>query len=328
MRLHELNPEYPPERWPEHWEDLKRRGSFTVESHHRTKDGQLFPVEVTVNYIEFDGREHCVSFVRDITERKQADEALQDLNRELGEKNKELETIVHVASHDLRSPLVTIQDYSEELAETFKDLRSTLNGMGVDEAVKKELLSTLDEKIPHFVHYIQSGASRIDSLLRGLLRVARLGQATVGVDRLDMNTMMADIAESLNYRIHETGADLRIESLPPCRGDVTLITQVFSNLVDNALKYRDPSRPPVIDISAREEEGNAIYCVKDNGIGVRTDLSERIFDIFHRLKKSDVQGEGLGLTIARQIVARHNGKIWVESDPGEGSAFYVALPRG
>ena len=97
--------------------------------------------------------------------------------------------------------------------------------------------------------------------------------------------------------------------------------------MDNALKYRDPSRPPVVDISAREEEESSTYCVKDNGIGVRPDLSERIFDIFHRLKKSDVQGDGLGLTIARQIVARHNGKVWVESDSGEGSRFYVVLSR-
>ena len=328
MRVPDIDPGSPGHSFPDNWERVKRSGAMMFETLHLTKDGTAIPVEISANFLEFAGKEYIFSFVRDITERKQADEALQDLNRELGEKNKELETIVHVASHDLRSPLVTIQGYSEELAETCQDLRSTLNGMGVDEAVKKELLSTLDEKISHFVHCIQSGASRIDVLLKGLLRVSRLGQATVGVDRLDMNAMMTDIAESLNDRIHKTGADLRIESLPSCRGDVTLITQVFSNLVDNALKYRDPSRPPVIDISAREEEENSIYCVKDNGIGVRPDLSERIFDIFHRLKKSDIQGEGLGLTIARQIVARHNGKIWVESDPGEGSAFYIVLPRG
>ena len=293
------------------------------------KDGTPVNVSITASSIKDPrGRIAGVSGIhRDITERKLADEALQDLNRKLGEKNKDLETIVHVASHNLRSPLVTIQGYSEELAETCQDLRSTLNGMGVDEAVKKELLSAFEEKIPEFLHYIQSGASRIDSLLKGLLRVSRLGQATVGVDRLDMNAMMANIAESLNDQIHETGADLRIESLPPCWGDLTLITQVFYSLVDNALKYRDPSRPPVVDISAREEEESSTYCVKDNGIGVRPDLSERIFDIFHRLKKSDVQGDSLGLTIVRQIVARHNGKVWVESDPCESSVLYVVLPR-
>jgi PAS domain S-box-containing protein len=325
MRVPDIDPGASGRTFPDNWERVKRKGFMTFETFHLTKDGRLLSVEISANYLEFAGKEYIFSFVRDITDRKQADEALQDLNRELGEKNKELETIVHVASHDLRSPLVTIQGYGEELAETCQALQSTLNGMGVDGAVKKELLSALEEKIPEFLHHIQSGASRIDSLLRGLLRVSRLGKATVSVDRLDMNAMMAEIAESLNDQIHETGADLRVENLPPCRGDTTPITQVFSNLVDNALKYRDPSRPPVIDISAREEEGSSVYCVKDNGIGVRPDLSERIF---HRLKKSDVQGEGLGLTIARQIVARHNGKIWGESDPGEGNAFYVILPGG
>jgi signal transduction histidine kinase len=166
----------------------------------------------------------------------------------------------------------------------------------------------------------------MDSLLSGLLRLSRLGRAALNMKQLDMNKLMSDVVASFEFQVKEMGATLEVEELPPCMGDETQINQVFSNLLDNALKFLDPSRPGVIKISGNEEKNQVVYCVKDNGIGIGEKDKETIFEIFRRLNPVDKPGEGLGLTIVRKILDRHEGRIWVESDLGKGSKFFAALP--
>jgi signal transduction histidine kinase len=114
--------------------------------------------------------------------------------------------------------------------------------------------------------------------------------------------------------------------LPPCIGDRSQIDQVFSNLIDNALKYLDPSRPGLILITGHKNHKQVIYCVKDNGIGIAPEHHEKIFDIFHQITPSESKGEGLGLSIVQKIIERHEGKIWIKSEPGKGSNFFLSLP--
>jgi signal transduction histidine kinase len=141
-----------------------------------------------------------------------------------------------------------------------------------------------------------------------------------------MNNLMEEVAASFEFQVKESGVTIRVEELPLCYGDDTQINQVFSNLLDNSLKYLDPNRPGLIRISGEEKEGRVTYCVEDNGIGIADKDRERIFEIFCRLDPDAGIGEGLGLTIVRKILDLNSGKVWAESEPGKGSRFFVSLP--
>lgn len=292
----------------------------------RRKDGTVFPLDLAVSEVRLAGGRMFTGFLRDITERKRAEEQLAELARTLAEKNKELETIVYVASHDLRSPLVNIQGFSKELSRACDKVRALLSTTRGSAAAKDELEILLASEIPEALAFIQAGVAKIDALLTGFLRFSRLGRQAMNLQRLDMAALLATIVRTMDYQIRQAGVLVRMEPLPDCQGDANLVNQVFSNLIDNALKYLAPGRPGIITISGRAENNSSTYVVRDNGIGIAREHQARIFEIFHRLDPSACPGEGLGLTIAQRILERQQGKIWVESEPGVGSAFFVSLP--
>jgi signal transduction histidine kinase len=131
---------------------------------------------------------------------------------------------------------------------------------------------------------------------------------------------------SFEFQIREAGVKLKVGRLPQCRGDRAQLNQVFSNLIDNALKFLDPKKPGIIRISGRKEDNKVVYTVEDNGIGIAPEHHKTVFQIFRRFASMDTPGEGLGLNIVRRILDKHGGKIWLESEPGKGSRFHVSLP--
>ncbi len=141
-----------------------------------------------------------------------------------------------------------------------------------------------------------------------------------------MNRLLADIVATMDFQIKEAGVQVEVGDLPTCRGDRDQLNQLFSNLLGNALKYLDPGRPGRININGVKEKGRSVYCVSDNGIGIAREHQGKIFEIFHRLNPAGSEGEGLGLAIVNRILDRLDGKIWVESEEGRGSSFYVSLP--
>ena len=266
------------------------------------------------------------SIVRDITEHKELAEERERLLLELEGKTKELEQLVYVVSHDLRSSLVNIQGFSKELDNSLKEMHLSLQNEDIPADVKDRINTTLNKEAPEMLHYILTSSSKIGLLLSGMLRLSRLGRAVLTIEDLDINELVAGAIMDYGYRAEKAGVAFEVENLPPCRGDSIMINQVFSNLVSNALNYLDPERQGVIRISGTKVNDRVIYCIEDNGIGIARQNQEVIFKAFNRVHPDAGSGEGLGLAIVRKSLSLNDGKVWLESEPGRGSKFFVSLP--
>lgn len=335
MSILDIAPEVTEDNWLDIWNATHKLGSRILEGPHKTRDGKIFPVEVVATHIEFQGQEYHISFARDITERKNAElEKLQiEAERQLlldvlQAKTEELESIVYVSSHDLRTPLVNIQGFSGELAKTCLSMKEYIDTSDIPEPVRTELLNMITDDIHISLGFISKSADKMEQLLKGLLKLSRIGRSFPEISRIDMNETIKNVLSTMRFQIDASGADLSVGPLADCTADVNQIDQLFSNLIDNAVKYLDPSRKGVIRITCTCFDDVCEYCISDNGIGIDPAYHENIFEIFHRLDPNDKShGQGLGLTIVKRIAARNKGRIRVESALGVGSKFFVTLPR-
>jgi signal transduction histidine kinase len=167
----------------------------------------------------------------------------------------------------------------------------------------------------------------MSSLLDGLLQISRIGTVKIQSESLDIDSIAREALDSMAHQINASNITVTVDELPRCIGDTHMMDHVFTNLISNAIKYHDPAKESEIRISGKVEDGMSIYSVEDNGVGIAADHQKKVFEIFHRLNpEEDVKGEGLGLTIVTRVMDRLGGKIWVESEPGKGSKFFIALP--
>ena len=240
---------------------------------------------------------------------------------------EDMETLMHVISHDLRAPIVTIQGFCQELTMACDRLKVLFEEEAMSDTVREHVNPLVMQDIPEAVRFIRAGADSVNTVTSGILRFIRLGQMDIQWERLDVNTLMMGIISSLEFQLKQKGVALHVEDLQDCMGDEVLVTQVFANLIDNAQKYLEPSRPGEITISGKRIDGWSVYAITDNGIGIPLEQHERIFQVFHRLSPQHEKGEGLGLAIVQRIIDRHQGKIEVESLPGKGTTFHVFFPR-
>jgi PAS domain S-box-containing protein len=255
---------------------------------------------------------------RDITARKEAEEALARKADELARSNLELEQFAYVASHDLQEPLRMIASYTQLLARRYGD--------------------RLDADANEFINYAVEGATRMQVLINDLLSYSRLGTRGKPFAATDCNEALARALQNLKIAIQETKAAVSTSKLPVILGDGGQLTQLFQNLISNALKFRG-AEAPVVHIKAElkpvQDHGSDdaspcewVFSIRDNGMGIEPEYHERIFIIFQRLHTRDqYPGTGIGLAVCKKIVERHGGRIWLESALGSGTTFFFTAPQ-
>jgi signal transduction histidine kinase len=260
---------------------------------------------------------------------------LAEANRELLQKNRENEMFVYSVSHDLRSPLVSLQGFSKELGLTCADLQSLLSNPTIPEDFQQQATTLLERGVRQSIHFIQSAVVRLGNIIDALLRLSRAGRVEYQQQAVDVARIVSRVVDSTSLAQFDGAVEIKVGELPPCMGDPTALEQVFGNLIGNAIKYRDPERPCEIEIGcAARAEGGAMeslhrevtYYVKDSGLGISEASKEKVFLAFKRAHPTVAEGEGMGLAIVRRIVERHGGSIWVESKVGQGSTFFLSLP--
>lgn len=315
------------------------------------KDGSTFPVVLNASAIRDDQGNYVSSrsIVLDISERKEAEENIRRLNaslerrieertaelteanRELHQKNKENEMFVYSVSHDLRSPLVNLQGFGQELGLSCADLRALLLGDEVPQGIRDRGVALLNGPMAKSLRYVHSGVLRLSTIIDGMLRLSRTGRVIYRWQKVDMNAVVARIVDALRGTAEQQGAVVNITPLEPAWGDPTALEQVFANLITNAINYLDPQRPGQIEIGcvtadSQMPDTQRTYYVRDNGLGIAEAYHPKVFQAFQRLHPEMATGEGIGLTIVQRIVERHRGRIWFESNTGAGCTFYVSLP--
>jgi PAS domain S-box-containing protein len=272
------------------------------------KDGAVRWVQEFVQKIRIDADDRsCIQGVLlDVTERKEADERLREYAVNLERSNADLERYAYVASHDLQEPLRAVMSYTQLLARRYR--------------------GNLDPDADEFIDFIVDGAGRMHTLINDLLEFSRVSVCEEDQAAIDSGKALQETLKGIHWLIEESGATISFDPLPTVVADATQLSQVFLNLIGNAIKFRG-NEPPRIHISAARIDGYWRFSVRDNGIGIEPQYFDRIFIIFKRLHTRDTySGTGIGLALCKRIIERHGGEIWVTSEPGMGSTFYFTLP--
>ncbi len=278
-----------------------------AELQNYRKDGSLFWNELYIAPVkDQQGRlTHFIGIQTDITRRKHQETELAHKTRELAQSNAELQQFAYVASHDLQEPLRMVASYTQLLGKRYR--------------------GKLDKDADEFIGYAVDGATRMQRLIRDLLEYSRVGSENKSLEHTDCELVLRQVLDNLSASVRERHAEVTHDPLPIVHANPTHLTQVFQNLIGNALKFQGDS-PARIHVGAKALPDGWEFSVRDNGVGIPADQLGRIFSIFQRLHgQREYPGTGIGLAICKRIVEKYGGSIRVESEPGTGSTFYFTL---
>jgi PAS domain S-box-containing protein len=277
-----------------------------VETVGRRKNGESFPIEVSLSEWKTHEGSFITGILRDITARRRAEESLEEKVKELARSNAELALFTYIASHDLREPLRTVGSNLQLL--------------------RRHLGEDLDVDARTQFDFALGGVRRMQALIDDLLLYSRVGTEGRAFADVDSREVVAEAVQALAAAIEEAGVEVRVGSLPIVRADRSQLVQLFQNLISNSVKFRAGDNPRV-EVAAERGEGKWIFTIRDNGIGIDARYAEHVFTIFQRLhSQEEYPGTGIGLAVCRKIVERHGGRIWVEPGRGGGSAFRFTIP--
>ncbi|MBK8782666.1 MAG: PAS domain S-box protein [Anaerolineales bacterium] len=288
---------------------LQAKGPVRSEEVVKHKDGHWhtywtvkFPI-----YLQSDQPFGICAISNDITERKQAEEQLLKTLEELKRSNNELEQFAYVASHDLQEPLRAVA--------------------GMVQLLQKRYQGKLDDRADEYITLAMDGANRMQTLIKDLLEYSRVDRRGNPIQPIDANMALKSALRNLEASIQQSGAIVTTRLLPTVDADATQLAQLFQNLIGNAIKFRS-ERPPQIYVEVKDLGNVWQFSVRDNGIGIEPQYFERIFLVFQRLHtRREYPGTGIGLSICKKIVDRHGGRIWIESEPGQGTTFFFTIPQ-
>ena len=317
-------------------EDASRAAFRELQQNHyiryenlplQNKAGQQHDVEFVSNVYEEDGHDVIQCNIRDITERKRAEQALADAKHEIDRHAAHLEQVVAERTGQLRETISELEGFSYSVSH---DMRAPLRAMqGFAQLLVDEYCSKLDEQGVKYLHQIMRSAVRLDRLIQDVLSYSRVLHLRPPMERVDLDRLVRDIIE-----IYPLGRGLKPEieikgTLPGVMGNEALLTQCVSNLLGNGAKFVTPGTTPRLEISAEMMEGSLVRVwFKDNGIGIAPEDHERLFRLFSRIHPTaEYEGTGIGLTIVRKAVERMGARIGFESEVGKGSRFWILLTK-
>jgi PAS domain S-box-containing protein len=277
---------------------------YPLEIKHR--DGHATPVLYNASLYRDENYRTIgiIASARDITERRKSEEEVNRYITELTRANEELQRFAYVASHDLQEPLRMISSYLQLLEMRYKD--------------------KLDQDANDFIEFAVGGARRLQNMILSLLEYSRINTSRNPLQPVSMNDILDDALNNLKLAIKENDAQIGRDKLPVVMGDFYQLSRVFSNLISNSIKFKGPDKP-IIHIGANLKNGQWLFSVQDNGMGIDPKYHERVFVIFQRLHGFEYPGTGIGLSVAKRIVERHGGQMRLESEPGKGATFFFTL---
>jgi PAS domain S-box-containing protein len=285
---------------------LNTKKTETVERYEQ-KFGRYFSVKSSPVIDENGEIIKFVDLMSDISERKQAEKEVKKYTKELERANRDMEDFTSTVSHDLKAPLRSIQAFSMLLVEDYAD--------------------TLDETGRGYLEKVNESTKRMNTLIEDLLTLSRVGRKFTAVETVDLNKLLKEIKTDLSAQIREQGGEVAAGKLPSISTQRVWMKELFTNLIDNGLKFNKSGKPRA-EISCEEREKDYLFKVKDNGIGIEEKHLDNIFNLFEKLhSQSEYEGTGAGLAICKKIVEGLGGALWVESKPGEGSTFCFTIPR-
>jgi PAS domain S-box-containing protein len=270
------------------------------------KDASEFPMEIMLSPLETAEGSVVTAAIRDISARKDTERRLANTMAELKRSNDELEQFAYIASHDLQEPLRMVASYTQLLAKRYK--------------------GRLDRDADEFIAYAVDGANRMQEMIQDLLAYSRAGAGCAAQCETSSEHALQQALANLGAAIEESAAVVTHDPLPAVTMDLAQLTQIFQNLIGNAVKYRG-AEIPFVHVSVTSNVGTEwVFAVRDNGIGIEARYFDKIFILFQRLHGRDFPGTGIGLSICKKILERLGGRIWIESQLAKGSTFYFALP--